>query len=407
MANLLACALLSDRTPSNTAHPGDTIRFVFSNPPKQATNVTIDIIQAAPRTGVEVVTSSVLVTYTGDIVDHKFRTRTRQLRPAPKIVNAPVLVSDGSSSDEIALLDDGLVYGHELKVDVRGEVGTSTVFFQGQTPLAVFYPLVMIAPTPTAKGDLTLNVLGAWAEQWAAVNTKRRKLIAIRPTVPPASASDSDYDVLVDSFAQAASFAPFGIVALATGHGDGGQGVGNPGDAWCHLVPEDKAPTVLPDGSEVFAGHTRFINHPNLIFGSTRGNLIMGQDKVKLLALERIADVLTSQSAPIRNKFPRFPIISPLRKLILHTCNAGNDAIFVARFADRVGVRTQAHLDFIEYSGAADSGSIVARYAGDPAATKGSKTEWPTSNLGREQIPISLQPSIDPRPRRDPPRTAK
>src|SRR5690606_28050913 len=102
--------------------------------------LTIDIIQAAPRSGVEVLRSSVLVTYKGDIVDHKFRARTRQVRPAPKIANAPVLVSDGSSSDEIALLDDGLVYGHELKVDVRGEVGTSTVFFQGQTPLAVFCP---------------------------------------------------------------------------------------------------------------------------------------------------------------------------------------------------------------------------------------------------------------------------
>src|SRR5690606_27671081 len=134
--------------------------------------LTIDIIQAAPRSGVEVLRSSVLVTYKGDIVDHKFRARTRQVRPAPKIANAPVLVSDGSSSDEIALLDDGLVYGHELKVDVRGEVGTSTVFFQGQTPLAVFCPLVMIAPTPTAKGDLTLNVLGRSEEHTSELQSR-------------------------------------------------------------------------------------------------------------------------------------------------------------------------------------------------------------------------------------------
>lgn len=384
MPNVLTCALLSNRTPSNTARPGDTVRFEFSKLPQKATGVTISISQVTPSGKGDTSTSRLLIQYTGDVENHQFKTRDKSVSPIPEAVGAPLFVTDGSTIDEVLLLDNDFTYRHQLKVDVKGKVGTENVAFNGKTPLIVQYPLVMIAPTKTAKSDLSLNPLAKWAQQWKAADPSLRTLITITPTKPGAPATPKDFDELVECFQSAVRAAPFGIVALAVGHGDGGSGID--GVPWGHLVPEDRAPVRLDDGSQVMRGHTRYLTLTELSFGTRKGSIPNRSDRAKMGALDRIAKQLLSETQASRAAFKKIKTLTPLRKLVLHTCNVGHSPLFVAHIADRVGVPVQAHLDYIEYEGK-PTATVLARYQSGKEA---SATEWPTAKLAKEELPIGL-----------------
>jgi hypothetical protein len=163
-------------------------------------------------------------------------------------------------------------------------------------------------------------------------------------------------------------------------------------------MPEDVEPVENADGSTSYP-HTLFVNKTSLLFGHIPGNQPGSGDRRVLNAIDRIGDALKAASIPIR-------------KLILHTCNVGNDKTvpasgsdaeipgFTQLVANRAQVRVQAHTDFIVYSGV-KVGSILAHYESDPTpsqprAADEAKTEWPLTHVSEESVPGAA-------PRRFPP----
>jgi hypothetical protein len=96
--------------------------------------------------------------------------------------------------------------------------------------------------------------------------------------------------------------------------------------------------------------------------------------------MDRMADTLT----PAAGK-------PPIRKFLLHTCNAGNSAAFMQKIANRLRVRVQAHTNFIVYTGNV-KGSIQAHYDGETPADPVSKEDWPTGQVGKEYYPSPKPP---------------
>src|SRR5262249_37470492 len=96
----------------------------------------------------------------------------------------------------------------------------------------------------------------------------------------------------------------------------------------------------------------------------------------KLNALDRMADVFAA---------------TPIRKLLLHTCRAGDSTLFMSRMADRLRVMVQAHTQEIEYTGRTQ-GSIQASYAGVTPVNPVALHEWPVSSVSREYAPSQTPP---------------
>jgi hypothetical protein len=391
MANPLTATLSSPRVPQNRARPGDTVFFKFSNPPSSVTEVGVLIRQAPFGDGQNSIAGTVLATFEGNIANGKYVPLKATGSRLPPRTHMPLTISDGTNDLRVGLVDNGNAdLRNELQILVRGNVGRESFLFVGKAALFVDYPLVMIAPTQTARRELTLNVVASWAAQWGKKEPRLRRLERIAPSskAPGPPLDGSEYDPLVNAFTAAVSAAPGGIIALATGHGDGGQG-NSDGTPWCNLMPEDIPPIKKPDGTETFF-HRLNIQETELVrgLGGKIGNVILtpgGRDIVKLTALDRIADELKKATTPIR-------------KVLLHTCNAGNSKNFVQLLADRLQIPVQAHLDFINFTGVAGSGRVVAHYETDKA-DKGDElknpeglTEWPLSKASKESVPGAVPP---------------
>lgn len=384
MPSPLAATLHSnDDAKKNRSLPGGTITFAFSRPPRGADEVEIDILQGhfQESTG-NVVSASLLATFKGRIRNGRYIPGSAEAFRRKKVEDMRLMVTDGSTTLEIGLMDPSfVVIRNELQITVRGKIKGKTEFFQGKAALFVYYPLAMLVPTLAGRRDPALDTLAHWATQWQGADRTVRHVHRIAPLAPPSEPSPRHYNPLISAFTEAAKSAPGGIVALAIGHGDGGQGAGLD-VAWCDLMPEDVEPQLNPDGSSSYP-HTLFANKTSLLFGHIPGHSPAAADRLVLNALDRIGDALASASTPIR-------------KLLLHTCNVGNDATgpgdrngdpdipgFTQLFADRVRVPVQAHTDTITYTGDR-LGAIEAHYE---SSSQRSKTEWPLSLASDESLP--------------------
>jgi hypothetical protein len=393
MPSPLAATLHSnDKKKKNRAVPGDTITFAFSRLPPEVDDVEVDIQQGQfKESSGDVTPGALLATFKGRVRNGKYVPGTAEAFRRRSVEDMLIKVTDGSKTVEIGVLDPiSAVIRNELQILVRGKVNGKLEFFQGKAAMFVYYPLAMIVPTLAGSRDPALDVLANWATQWRDADPTVRHIHRVPPLRPPANPNPRHYDTLIAALREAAKSAPGGIVALAIGHGDGGVGAGL-SVAWCDLMPEDVEPIENPDGSTSYP-HTLLGNKTSLLFGHIRGNTPGPEDRLVLNAIDRIGDALAGARIPIR-------------KLLLHTCNVGNDKTvpgdrpgdpevpgFTQLFANRARVPVQAHTDFIEYEGN-QVGSIQARYESVSAR---SRTEWPLSLVSDESVP-------GPAPKRFPP----
>jgi hypothetical protein len=375
MASPLACRLVSTGKQVNRAQPGDTITFQFVSPPNAATGLQIDIQQAEFVEGGELTPGHVLARFKGSIQGGSYVPNSATVLGQGKLKHVPITLSDGTNQLTVNLIDTGsAVIRNELQVTVLGRVAGATESFDGRAAMFVDYPLAMIVPTKTAKLDASLNFVADWsARQWQPHDPTLRHVHSV-PTVrsPQRALNTTDYDPLIAAFSQAVPEAPGGIIALAIGHGDGGEGNQTNAAAWCDLMPEDEKLIHLPDGTTVVP-HSLFIDDSALADGSTKGTFPGGGNLFKLDALDRIADELKKAAIPIR-------------KLLLHTCKAGLSKVFIQRFADRVGVPVQAHTLGIEYEGFLNRGHINAHYEGKALRASG-EFDWPLEAVADESVP--------------------
>ena len=376
MANPLTASLSSTRSHRNRALPGDTITFAFASPPTSASDVEIDIQQAQFLDGGDLIPGRVLAEFKGSIQNGKYVPRSAQSFAPPKLKHVPVKLSDGTNTVPVTLVDtDPVALRNELQIAVRGRIAGAAEFFIGRAALFVEYPLAMLVPTQTAKLDPALNILSDWARrQWQPHDPELRRVSTVSTVTPPTrSIQPSDYDSLISAFRAAVQAAPGGIIALTIGHGDGGQGnADGTGAAWCDLMPEDVREVRNADGS-VTLPHRLYVDDAMLGDGSAPGRFPQGRSAVVLNALDRVADELAKAALPIR-------------KLLLHTCNAGNSAVFLQRFADRVRVPVQAHNAFVAYTGFINRGHVIAHYDQDPPTVNGER-HWPLSRMPVETLP--------------------
>ena len=76
-----------------------------------------------------------------------------------------------------------------------------------------------------------------------------------------------------------------------------------------------------------------------------------------------------------------------IRRLILHTCNAGNDPDFIQLVANRLRVPVQAQTDFIFFQPSASF------YEKDGSASlPRDERFWPIHRLGSLKIPSKVEP---------------
>jgi hypothetical protein len=387
MASPLAANLRSTDKKKNRIVPGDTITFEFSQLPRVVDGVEIGIQQGQFQENGDLIPGAVLASFRGQVRDGKYVPGSAEAFRRKSVEDMLIKVTDGTNTIEVGLLDAGsAVIQNEVFVTVRGTVAGKNEFFRGKAAMFVYYPLAMIVPTGTANKDKTLNIVSRWATaQWQKFHGDVRRVHLVQTVTPPKTVTPSSYDTLIAAFAKAVKDAPGGIIALAIGHGDGGDGQGN-SNPWCDLMPEDIEKRVEADGTERFP-HTLFIDKPILLDGSRKGTFPTGRNAVILNVLDRIADELAKARIP-------------LRKLVLHTCNVGNDRSapadprrgapeipgFTQLFADRVRVPVQAHTDFVAYSKRRDEDIIRAHYDSDPPTNLG-LTEWPLTRVSPESVP--------------------
>ena len=411
MAGSFVCTMVSTAKQINAARPSDTVRIHFSDPPDAATDVTIELIQAD--------TSKVVTTFKGAFVGKVFKSSviigntfvtnpsfTKNGRPSDDLEQLVHMVVtfdvDGKSKCKVRMSDPPAGNGggptnleNKLKIRVSGTItGGGQQTFEGQSLLHIYYPQVMIVPSGRATTDEALNIIPKWAIQWQKHHKEMRTIVPLPIIIPPTlrkPARDivpADYDAIVAAVKKAMAAAPDGIIALAVGHGDGGfkemrrtaDGVAEvQGDPWCDLVSEDSHLE-----GDTFP-HDLYINLPRLREGAgeTQGNARRAPGQatvVRLNGMDRMADALTAAADEPR-----------LRKILLHTCNAGNSEEFMNAMADRLAVRIQAHRNFIKYTGNV-AGSIQAHYEGEIPTNPEALQEWPLAQTSTEYYPSKTRP---------------
>lgn len=251
-----------------------------------------------------------------------------------------------------------LVRSHTLTLSVEGRIKGKAVSAVGDARIHLEYPLAMVIPRGTARNDPPLNLVRAWAEQWRQHKPSFRTTHGIPIVRLTRAITPADYDPFIVAVTAAANAATAGVVALAVGHGDDGD---SRNVAWCNLVPEDF--NVETEINE----YKLDIDDQTLVFGKTPGNIPSAAERVKLDALDRLSDALGD---------------TPIRRLILHTCNAGSNAEFMQMIADRLQVPVMAHQEFIAYQGFVGQ-AIDAFYDPDTPRRNDSLHFWPVSRLGK------------------------
>lgn len=103
----------------------------------------------------------------------------------------------------------------------------------------------------------------------------------------------------------------------------------------------------------------------------------MGPTRVKLDALDRLADGLSETG---------------IRRILLHTCAAGDSADVMQMMANRIRVPVLGHRVQIEYTGAVGSGHIVGCPVGTSPVSPRDERHWNIRRLGRVYRPTNPPP---------------
>lgn len=390
MANPLAASFFSTNANSNLALPGDTVTFAFTDTQLNATQVLVSVLETVEflNSSNAKVTDRPIGGFRGKVVNGKLQVDQILGAPLPAIpdpVNIRVASSAATGSPSLFahMPEPEQIFNHTLRLKVEGTVAGKKETFEGQSLLQVEYPMAMIVSVPPASQDPSIAVVESWARQWKAFKPQFRHVEKTKLTrvADKQDIKATDYDDLVRAFKVCAAKATAGVIALATGHGDGG---GGKNIAWCNLPPENFKP---PES-------TAAIPNPPFLYrldmdesvlgdGSNPGSFPVGQNVVKLNALDRIADALAD---------------SPVRRVLLHTCRAGASAIFMQRMADRMRVPLLAHTAKIEYTGAAGSNQILASYEGLTPVNPRDLRHWPVSRLSNIFRPSATPPKRFPVP---------
>lgn len=394
MANQLTATLHSNGTYRNVALPGGIVSFAFSDSSTTATDVVVEVFQAQEEA---VGTPNVrrIAMFRGSVSQGGFQGTLAEgypinTAPSPTPLT-PIKISDGSNVVDTNINDwTNHQLFHLLRLKVSGKINGTTKTFESRADFRVEYPQVMIVPTPTARAlpsgpgavrttvhELPLNIISAWSRHWQLHDPDYRIRLEVPTIQTRRPIRTNHYQGLLSKIQEAVDRAPGGIIALAIGHSDGGDG-GT--DAWSSLVPEDVVEMIDADGSASFPDAALYIHQAGLTQGYASGSTPGSDDKVRLDCLDRMADIFTKANPPIR-------------KLILHSCKAGMNRTFMRMMADRIKVPVQAHLETLIYQGRANRGPIHSFYHNrhrpddEHVVSESEEHEWPTSQLGDVFVP--------------------
>lgn len=361
MSNPLAASFRSSNRVRNVVVPGDKVTLEFSAPPQAAENVQISVFEHVTFLDDRPAVDRLIGAFQGRFVAGRFEPNAIGGSPLPGISDPlNIEISMGGVTPPRRLFaplqEAEVVETHELRLTATGTVKGRAERFQGAHTLQLEYPMAMVIPASRASLDSTLGTVIDWAVQWKAHKPAFRETFAVPLGNPGADLARADYDPLIKALSDAAAFATAGVVALAVGHGDDGQGKNI---AWCNLVPENKRVPV----EEV--PFTYRLDIDEAVLGDGADGAFPGDNtrKVKLDAIDRMGDVLVGRA----------------RRLILHTCKAGANALFMQRLADRLRIPVFAHTEEIEYTVAQP---VLAAYAGETPRQPRAERQWPIRRLG-------------------------
>jgi len=324
--------------------PGATIAFSFSDPPRDADNVRVRIVPTvtAVRGGTK---SHVPTTFEGYVKDGQFIVMSvHRGRPISRFAaNATFRVA---SEDHVGVVERA---GPDPEYTASFEVGVEVDYLDAPAPPGFFgrdhsnrnrtlslshrvkarFPLAMVVPEGAATLDPVLNIIQSAASGWKAFDSQHRHVVgvpiqkstAIRPATPAHATT------FIEKMVEAANLATSGVVALSVGHG--GHGAGQTSVTGFNLLPEDNrfATTGVPAQF--------WVDLTMLQDGALPGRVPRGRTSVVLNTLDRLCDALAT---------------TPIQRLILYTCDVGNDSTFVQLLADRLQVPVTAERDFIHPS---------------------------------------------------------
>jgi hypothetical protein len=323
----------------NLVEPGDLVDIVFTTPPQQASNVNVELWEAAGP-GDTVQSDRLIATFRGQINSGKFKLDGPSNdpldpdpnKPNPVIANfsrssAPpvfrVRFKDDPTESKIPLPDTEEENGsYEMKLKASGSVGGSNVAFAGTAILNLrVWQDVMIVPDTDAatpaqrRSPEFVNIFAdsaAFAKQWRKFAGARRQIL---PTTIDGTLADFERTVTA-----AAAKAHKGDIILFTGHGGAGgfRGLSN-------SVFDTTPASVHGVSSHPNAITSDVLNLPNLATRGPAGNWI-ANDKIS-----------TDAQAKVNALAPRWEMLSRLgavlkqnavARFIVLACNMGKDASF-------------------------------------------------------------------------------
>jgi hypothetical protein len=364
MAGSLAARFSSTNTNQNVCTPGEKVSFAFTSPPKVAAQVLVTVRQSVTfLNGRGAINNEPIGGFRGRISGGQFKVESvlgapLPAQPDPVVIEVAASFAAGAPKLFAHVPEPELVRTHTLSLRIEGTIDGKRQFAEGSAPIHLEYPLAMVIPQGGAQSDASLNFVRAWAEQWRGHKPSFRTTHGVPLVRLTRAIRPSDYDPFIQAVTAAATASKSGVVALAVGHGDDGD---TRSVAWCNLVPEDFSPETE------IANYRLDIDDQTLVFGKTPGSIPGASERVKLDALDRLGDALSG---------------TPIRRLLLHTCNAGSNADFMQMLADRVRVPVMAHTEFIAYQGFIGQ-SIDAFYEPDTPRRPDSLHFWPIRRVGQ------------------------
>jgi len=367
MADSLAASFFSSNKDRNLAIPGDTVTFTLTSPPTAATDVLISVLETVAflDTAKAQVTDRLIGAFRGRITRGVFQVERIIGAPLPPSPD-PVLIRIAASPDPASphlfaqMPEPEQIQAHALRLRVEGTVSGKKLTFEGTSNVQMEYPLAMIVPAIPMPHDPNFAILESWAvAQWKAHKPNFRHVEHVTALRFTRRIAPGDYDQLINAFVACARKAS--VVALSTGHGDGGQSRGN-SVAWCNIVPEDFPVPIAPNPFL----YNLDISEDGLLDGATQGRLPGGVSKVKLDALDRLSDALAGTG---------------IRRILLHTCTVGQNKAFMQAFADRVQVPMLAQTDHVEHIGFPGKLKILAHYEGVNTVSPRDLRHWPISTV--------------------------
>ncbi len=373
----------------NTIESGGHIKIVFADPPENATDVEVKIIEAVEvGQHLEHQAERKLLTFKGEITNKEFivGTLTYHYEPPKDSKRSPTIwIETGqhpSYDVKITLPDDREENGRfDLRLDIKGKIDGKDKIRKGLALLHVYYPMdVMIIPSADDIYDTehhALRVIRRWANQWKNYAPATRAIVGMAVDKAPMNSpvQPSDYVDFHRAFREAARIAHGGIIALAVGHGGGGA---DGGIGWTNLVPEDRADNDVVGRLSIDQNALAMGLVKDIMTTPSEG------EQVKLNALSQLGDILDTT----------YPSVSELR---FQTCRVGLNPMFLGMVADRIRIPVRGHRDFIDYSPAEKT---YCHYESDTVGYEIDENlhEWLEKELSDPIIPYM------PPPERQPPR---